>query len=85
MMTKILTPPTRVRTVAAAAGLMAAIASAGATSPGVIGTDDRKPVTASGRPWDAIGQVNIGGYRALGQCTGTLVRSTSTSPPRIAS
>jgi V8-like Glu-specific endopeptidase len=26
-------------------------------------------------PWDAIGQVNIGGYRRLGKCTGTLVAS----------
>ena len=47
---------------------------AGAQYPGIIGADDRRPVTQAGRPWDAIGQVNIGGYRALGQCTGTLVR-----------
>jgi protease YdgD len=42
--------------------------------PGVVGADDRKAVTASGHPWNAVGQVNIGGYRARGQCTGTLVR-----------
>jgi V8-like Glu-specific endopeptidase len=42
--------------------------------PGVIGDDDRKAVIASNPPWTAVGQVNIGGYRARGQCTGTLVR-----------
>ena len=40
---------------------------------GIIGEDDRVPVTAQGPPWDAIGQVNIGGLRFTGQCTGTLV------------
>ncbi|OYW56212.1 MAG: hypothetical protein B7Y80_08030 [Hyphomicrobium sp. 32-62-53] len=55
-------------------GLLLTSIDAVAAGPGVIGTDDRKPVTETGRPWDAIGQVNIGGYRALGQCTGTLVR-----------
>jgi protease YdgD len=53
---------------------MLAFSAADAAQPGIIGSDDRKPVTATGRPWDSIGQVNIGGYRALGQCTGTLVR-----------
>ncbi len=51
-----------------------AATAAGAAQPGVIGSDDRKPVTAAGTPWDAVGQVNVGGYRTLGQCTGTLVR-----------
>ncbi len=41
--------------------------------PGIIGDDDRMPVESSGSPWDAIGQVNIGGYRQAGKCTGTLV------------
>ena len=41
--------------------------------PGIIGEDDRVPVLEQGPPWDAIGQVNIGGYRMYGQCTGTLV------------
>jgi V8-like Glu-specific endopeptidase len=59
---------------AAAVAMLAGGAPAGAQYPGIIGADDRRPVTQSGRPWDAIGQVNIGGYRALGQCTGTLVR-----------
>ena len=40
---------------------------------GIIGEDNRVPVTAQGPPWDAIGQVNIGGLRFTGQCTGTLV------------
>jgi protease YdgD len=50
------------------------MSGAEAAERGIIGTDDRKPVSVTGPPWDAIGQVNIGGYRALGQCTGTLVR-----------
>ena len=41
--------------------------------PGIIGEDNRVIVVDKGRPWDAIGQVNIGGYRMSGQCTGTLV------------
>jgi protease YdgD len=41
--------------------------------PGIIGEDDRVPVQGRGAPWDAIGQVNIGGYRQMGRCTGTLV------------
>ena len=41
--------------------------------PGIIGDDDRIAVENSGSPWDAIGQVNIGGYRQAGKCTGTLV------------
>ena len=41
--------------------------------PGIIGDDERMPVEARGSPWDAIGQVNIGGYRQSGRCTGTLV------------
>ena len=41
--------------------------------PGMIGSDDRVRVNERGSPWDAIGQVNISGYRMLGACTGTLV------------
>ncbi|MGI9520124.1 MAG: trypsin-like serine peptidase [Hyphomicrobiaceae bacterium] len=41
--------------------------------PGIIGKDDRVRVDKKGSPWDAIGQVNVGGYRRLGLCTGTLV------------
>lgn len=60
----------------AAAGItvFAAVAASQTLQPGLIGEDDREPVTATGQPWDAIGQVNIGGYRSVGQCTGTLVR-----------
>ncbi len=41
--------------------------------PGIIGEDDRVLLEQQGPPWDAVGQVNIGGYRTSGQCTGTLV------------
>ena len=66
-------------TVAALACVMtAAAASHGASAqdllPGIVGQDDRVIVWDEGRPWDAIGHVNIGGYRSRRQCTGTLVR-----------
>ena len=41
--------------------------------PGIIGEDDRVRVIEQGPPWDAIGQVNVGGLRIAGRCTGTLV------------
>jgi protease YdgD len=41
--------------------------------PGIIGSDDRRPVKDNHPPWSAIGQVNIGGYRTRGMCTGTLI------------
>ena len=41
--------------------------------PGIIGDDDRVRVEQRGPPWDAVGQVNVGGYRRVGQCTGTLI------------
>lgn len=41
--------------------------------PGIIGDDDRVVVDEQGPPWDAVGQVNVGGYRMAGRCTGTLV------------
>ena len=41
--------------------------------PGIIGEDHRVRVDNQGPPWDAIGQVNIGGYRLESKCTGTLV------------
>ena len=40
---------------------------------GVIGTDEREHVYEAGAPWDAIGQINISGYRSRGMCTGTLI------------
>lgn len=51
-----------------------AVTAAKSQQPGLIEKDDRQPVTTQGPPWDAIGQVNVGGYRSIGQCTGTLVR-----------
>lgn len=41
--------------------------------PGIIGKDDRVPVKDGDSRWQAIGHVNIGGYRRRGMCTGTLV------------
>jgi protease YdgD len=41
--------------------------------PGIIGSDDRKAVVDNSSKWSGIGQVNIGGYRVHGMCTGTLV------------
>jgi protease YdgD len=41
--------------------------------PGIIGEDDRTILDDQGPPFDAVGQVNIGGFRTSGQCTGTLV------------
>src|SRR5208283_954715 len=38
--------------------------------PGIIGEDKRVIVVDEGPPWDAIGQVNISGYRRTGMCTG---------------
>lgn len=54
--------------------LLAPAAGAGeASRPGIIGDDDRTILAETGSPWDAVGQVNIGGFRSTGQCTGTLV------------
>ena len=57
--------------------MMLAGAGAAATAedlrPGIIGEDDRTILEDQGPPWDAVGQVNIGGFRTSGQCTGTLV------------
>jgi V8-like Glu-specific endopeptidase len=41
--------------------------------PGIIGKDDRIRADARGAPWEAIGQVNVGGYRRAHRCTGTLI------------
>lgn len=41
--------------------------------PGIIGEDDRVKVEEEGSPWDAVGQINVGGYRRTRRCTGTLV------------
>jgi protease YdgD len=57
---------------------LVAIASPGPASTqdlraGIIGKDDRVRVGGEGPPWDAVGQVNVGGYRTAWRCTGTLV------------
>lgn len=57
----------------AGAFFAAASASGQDLHPGIIGDDDRVRVEDKGPPWDAVGQVNIGGYRMAGQCTGTLI------------
>ena len=56
----------------AVVALSAPISSRG-LHPGIIGDDDRVRVEQRGPPWDAVGQVNVGGYRRVGQCTGTLI------------
>jgi protease YdgD len=50
-----------------------AAAAGDALRPGIIGEDDRTILEDQGPPFDAVGQVNIGGFRTSGQCTGTLV------------
>lgn len=57
---------------------MLAVGFAGASAskddyPGVIGDDDRRIVDSWEAPWNAIGRVNIAGYRRRGSCTGTLI------------
>ncbi|MEL6980537.1 MAG: trypsin-like peptidase domain-containing protein [Pseudomonadota bacterium] len=61
---------------ARAALLSSVIASAAWSQtlrPGVIGVDDRRLIEDASSFWDAIGQVNIGGFRSRGQCTGALI------------
>jgi protease YdgD len=41
--------------------------------PGIIGNDDRVRVVDDIPAWQAIGQVNVAGYRRKQQCTGTLI------------
>jgi V8-like Glu-specific endopeptidase len=41
--------------------------------PGIIGKDEREHLNNAGAPRNAIGQVNISGYRTRGMCTGTLI------------
>lgn len=40
---------------------------------GIIGQDNREIVTGSAAAWTAVGQVNVTGYHASEQCTGTRV------------
>ena len=53
--------------------LMAGPAAGRDLSPGIIGEDNRERIESGGPPWDAVGQVNVAGYRTKGRCTGTLV------------
>jgi protease YdgD len=48
--------------------------SASDPQPGIFGHDDRRVIDQRGAPWDAIGQVNVTGYRHLTRCTGSLIR-----------
>lgn len=40
---------------------------------GIIGTDDRSVIESLEPPWNAVGRVNIAGYRLRRHCTGTLI------------
>ncbi len=40
---------------------------------GIIGTDDRVGVESLEPPWNAVGRVNVAGYRRRRHCTGTLI------------
>jgi protease YdgD len=44
--------------------------------PGIIGEDNRVLLQERGNPWDAVGQVNVAGFRTGLQCTGTLIAPT---------
>jgi protease YdgD len=62
------------------AGLAVIFASGPAVSqdlrPGIIGNDDRVRLDQRGPPWDAVGQVNVAGFRTGFDCTGTLIAPT---------
>src|SRR6476469_6749130 len=53
------------------------IAGAKELHPGVIGQDDRIAIRADGSPWDAIGHVNVSGYRTISKCSGILIGPTA--------
>jgi V8-like Glu-specific endopeptidase len=44
--------------------------------PGIIGDDNRVRLDERGPPWDAVGQVNVAGFRTGFECTGTLIAPT---------
>jgi protease YdgD len=62
------------------AGLAVIFATGSAASqdlhPGIIGNDDRVRLDQRGPPWDAVGQVNVAGFRTGFDCTGTLITPT---------
>lgn len=59
-------------------GLIAFSLSAHAQSepdyhPGIIGKDDRRIIDSWDPPWNAIGHVNVSGYRMRSMCSGALI------------
>jgi protease YdgD len=62
------------------AGLIIIFAARSAVSqdlhPGIIGDDNRVRLDERGPPWDAVGQVNVAGFRTGFECTGTLIAPT---------
>jgi V8-like Glu-specific endopeptidase len=47
--------------------------AAGTSGSGIFGTDDREVLDGRKPPFDAVGRVNVGGFRSVRHCTGTLV------------
>ncbi len=45
----------------------------GKNFPGIIGEDNREIIDSWEKPWNAIGRVNIAGFRTRSMCTGTLI------------
>ncbi len=41
--------------------------------PGIVGEDDRRIIDSWDHPWNAIGHVNVSGYRMRSMCTGALI------------
>ncbi len=70
-----LVPDIAVLTALALVAGSAGAAAAKDDFPGVIGADDRRIVDSWAAPWNAIGRVNVAGYRRRGSCTGTLIAS----------
>src|SRR5262245_63655194 len=54
--------------------MLASMVAARSLRPGVIGEDNRVTVQTDQSPWDAIGHVNIAGYRTIRKCSGVLIR-----------
>ena len=57
--------------------LSVSIAGAKELHPGIIGEDDRITIRADTSPWDAIGHVNVAGYRTISKCSGILIAPTA--------
>jgi protease YdgD len=55
------------------ASLVNGSASTQDSPSGLIGEDHWVRVDDQGAPWDAVGQVNVAGYRKVIRCTGTMV------------